>query len=131
MSGNGYRIGVVGSSEPFRTVLGGELMNKGYNVVSSESPEAAMAEYTKKPVDLVLSEVRFPGKMDGFHFCTEVLKNYPDTKFVCLTEYADLKNAIEMKKCGAEDFISRPYDLVDLLTIMSYRYTIKVPGKIS
>ena len=33
-----------------------------------------------------------------------------------LTAFADLKNAIESKKLGAEDFISKPYDLVDLLT---------------
>ncbi|TAK33713.1 MAG: response regulator, partial [Lysobacteraceae bacterium] len=35
---------------------------------------------------------------------------------IMLTGFADLKNAIESKKLGAEDFVSKPYDLVDLLT---------------
>ena len=37
-------------------------------------------------------------------------------KVIMLTGFADLKNAIESKKLGAEDFVSKPYDLVDLLT---------------
>lgn len=37
-------------------------------------------------------------------------------KVIMLTGFADLKNAIESKKHGAEDFVSKPYDLVDLLT---------------
>ena len=45
-----------------------------------------------------------------------IKKNYPQLKVIMLTAFADLKNAIESKKLGAEDFISKPYDLVDLLT---------------
>ena len=45
-----------------------------------------------------------------------IKKNSPQVKVIMLTAFADLKNAIESKKLGAEDFISKPYDLVDLLT---------------
>jgi FixJ family two-component response regulator len=45
-----------------------------------------------------------------------VKDRWPKTKVVMLTGFADLKNAIESKKLGAEDFVSKPYDLVDLLT---------------
>jgi DNA-binding NtrC family response regulator len=40
----------------------------------------------------------------------------PESKVIMLTGFADLKNAIESKKLGAEDVVSKPYDLVDLLT---------------
>jgi FixJ family two-component response regulator len=33
-----------------------------------------------------------------------------------LTAYADVKNAIEALKLGASDFVSKPYDLEDILT---------------
>jgi FixJ family two-component response regulator len=45
-----------------------------------------------------------------------VKEHQPTTKVIMLTGFADLKNAIESKKLGAEDFVSKPYDLVDLLT---------------
>ena len=44
------------------------------------------------------------------------LKRAGVKKVIMLTGFADLKNAIESKKHGAEDFVSKPYDLVDLLT---------------
>jgi FixJ family two-component response regulator len=54
--------------------------------------------------------------VDGFEVLKFVKERWPKTKVVMLTGFADLKNAIESKKLGAEDFVSKPYDLVDLLT---------------
>jgi YesN/AraC family two-component response regulator len=54
--------------------------------------------------------------VDGFEVLKYVKERLPKTKVIMLTGFADLKNAIESKKLGAEDFISKPYDLVDLLT---------------
>jgi FixJ family two-component response regulator len=54
--------------------------------------------------------------VDGFEVLKFVKERWPQTKVVMLTGFADLKNAIESKKLGAEDFVSKPYDLVDLLT---------------
>ena len=45
-----------------------------------------------------------------------IKKEHPAVKVIMLTGFADLKNAIESKKLGADDFVSKPYDLVDLLT---------------
>jgi two-component system response regulator HydG len=55
-------------------------------------------------------------KVDGFEVLKFVKENHPTSKVIMLTGFADLKNAIESKKLGAEDFVSKPYDLVDLLT---------------
>ncbi len=55
-------------------------------------------------------------RVDGFEVLKFIKEKKPDTKVIMLTGFADLKNAIESKKLGAEDFVSKPYDLVDLLT---------------
>ena len=70
---------------------------------------------TNKKFDLVLLDIRMP-RVDGFEVLKFIKKNYPAVRVIMLTGFADLKNAIESKKNGAEDFISKPYDLVDLLT---------------
>lgn len=54
--------------------------------------------------------------MNGFEVLKVIKERHAGTKVIMLTGFADLKNAIESKKLGAEDFVSKPYDLVDLLT---------------
>ncbi len=55
-------------------------------------------------------------RMNGFEVLKYIKEKHEKTKVVMLTGFADLKNAIESKKLGADDFVSKPYDLVDLLT---------------
>jgi YesN/AraC family two-component response regulator len=64
---------------------------------------------------LVLLDIKMP-RVDGFEVLKFIKEKQPHTKVIMLTGFADLKNAIESKKLGAEDFVSKPYDLVDLLT---------------
>jgi len=55
-------------------------------------------------------------KVDGFEVLKYVKSNVPETKVIMLTAYADVKNAIESLRLGASDFVSKPYDLDDILT---------------
>ena len=63
----------------------------------------------------MLLDIKMP-RVDGFEVLKFIKEKKADTKVIMLTGFADLKNAIESKKLGAEDFVSKPYDLVDLLT---------------
>ena len=109
------RILVVDDEEPLRTILSSELVNAGYDVETASDGDEAIAEVQNKKFDLVLLDIRMP-RVDGFEVLKFIKKNYPAVRVIMLTGFADLKNAIESKKNGAEDFISKPYDLVDLLT---------------
>ena len=55
-----------------------------------------------------------PGK-DGFEVLKEMSEKKIDSKVIVLTAYADVKSAIDSAKMGASDFISKPYDLDELL----------------
>jgi CheY-like chemotaxis protein len=94
------RILVVDDEEALRVVLSAELEGEGYQVTSAADGQEA---------------IKMPN-VDGFEVLKFVKDRWPKTKVVMLTGFADLKNAIESKKLGAEDFVSKPYDLVDLLT---------------
>jgi YesN/AraC family two-component response regulator len=63
----------------------------------------------------VLLDIKMPN-VTGFEVLKYIKQNHPTLKVIMLTGFADLKNAIESKKLGAEDFVSKPYDLVDLIT---------------
>jgi DNA-binding NtrC family response regulator len=109
------RILVADDEEALRTVLSSELVSAGYDVSTAADGEEAMAQTQQKKFDLILLDIKMP-KADGFEVLKFVKKNHPDVRVIMLTGFADLKNAIESKKHGAEDFVSKPYDLVDLLT---------------
>ena len=109
------RILVVDDEEALRTVLRSELISAGYEVSTASDGDEAISTIQNKKFDLVLLDIKMP-KVDGFEVLKFIKKSFPSIRVIMLTGFADLKNAIESKKHGAEDFVSKPYDLVDLLT---------------
>lgn len=109
------RILVVDDEDALRTVLSAELNSEGYEVGTAADGMEALDELQKGAYDLVLLDIRMPN-MNGFEVLKVIKERHAGTKVIMLTGFADLKNAIESKKLGAEDFVSKPYDLVDLLT---------------
>lgn len=109
------KILVVDDEEALRTVLSAELEGEGYLVQTAADGGEAIKLLGDQPFHLVLLDIKMPN-VDGFEVLKFVKQKVPQTKVIMLTGFADLKNAIESKKLGAEDFVSKPYDLVDLLT---------------
>ncbi len=106
---------VVDDEDALRTVLSSELTNEGYEVRSASDGDEAIGELQKAAFDLVLLDIKMP-RLNGFEVLKFIKEQHQTSKVVMLTGFADLKNAIESKKLGADDFVSKPYDLVDLLT---------------
>jgi CheY-like chemotaxis protein len=106
---------VVDDEDALRTVLSSELESEGYVIATAADGDEAISILQGKSFDLVLLDIKMP-RVDGFEVLRFIKERYPATKVIMLTGFADLKNAIESKKLGAEDFVSKPYDLVDLLT---------------
>jgi DNA-binding NtrC family response regulator len=109
------KILVVDDEDALRTVLSSELVTEGYDVQTAADGDEAIADLGKHEYDLILLDIKMH-RVNGFEVLKFVKEKRPKTKVVMLTGFADLKNALESKKLGAEDFVSKPYDLVDLLT---------------
>lgn len=109
------KILVVDDEDALRTVLSAELEGEGYQVATAADGQEAINILGTSAFDLILLDIKMPN-VDGFEVLRFVKEKHPKTKVIMLTGFADLKNAIESKKLGAEDFVSKPYDLVDLLT---------------
>ena len=109
------KILVVDDEDALRTVLSAELEGEGYQVGTAADGQEAINILGASVFDLILLDIKMPN-VDGFEVLRFVKEKHPETKVIMLTGFADLKNAIESKKLGAEDFVSKPYDLVDLLT---------------
>lgn len=109
------RLLVVDNEVDLTCVLGRELSEEGYEVEIADDGVQALSWLTKKVFDLIILDIKMPN-LDGYEVLKQVKANYPGTKVVMLTGYADLQNALESKRLGADDFLSKPYDLIDLFT---------------
>ncbi len=96
------------------SVLKEELCEVGYNTEYVNNSDSAFNFLIENPVDLILLDLKMPGK-DGFEVLKEIEMKEIKTKVIVLTAYADVKSAIDSAKMGASDFISKPYDFDELL----------------
>jgi DNA-binding NtrC family response regulator len=95
-------------------VLQEELTEVGYSVDFVNSGFEVLDFLNARPVDLMLLDLKMPGK-DGFEVLSDLNSREMKVKVIVLTAYADVKSAIDSAKMGASDFISKPYDLDELL----------------
>jgi DNA-binding NtrC family response regulator len=108
-----YRILIVDDDSALRDTLGSELSNAGYITKTASDGDEAIALIGKEKFDLVILDIKMP-KVDGFEVLKIIKQNFQPTKVVMLTGYSDITQAIKSKKLGADDFVSKPYDLEDL-----------------
>lgn len=89
----------------------------GYTAYLAAGADPAIDIFKSYPIDIAIVDVMMPGT-NGFELCKN-LKILTDKFFfpvILLTALNDKKNRITGIECGADDFISKPFDVVELLT---------------
>ena len=98
---------VVDDEPAIRGVLCEFLKECGYHPLSAESADQALALIQQGGVDLVFSDVRMPGGMDGCALARWILANKPDLPVILTTGH--LGQADTGGLAGIEMF-AKPYD---------------------
>jgi len=100
-----------------RDLLKAYLTTSGCEVVTASNGQEALEAALDAPPDLVLADIQMP-RMDGLTLCRH-LKSAPQTRFVPIVIVTALDSEEEKIKAievGADDFVSKPYNAVVLLT---------------
>ena len=108
---------VVDDNALNRQFLKDELEDKGYLVSTAEDGEEALAIVAENPPDLILLDVMMP-KLDGYEVCRR-LKSDERTILIPVVMVTALTASHERIKgigVGADDFLSKPYNRLELLT---------------
>ena len=93
------------------------ILNPHYTVHVAERGGQAVEMLGKFPVDLVTLDLKMPG-LSGIHVL-EKLKEYdPDIEAIIITGYGSLDTAIEGLRLGAFDYISKPFDVNHILSLV-------------
>jgi diguanylate cyclase (GGDEF)-like protein len=113
-------IHVVDDDEHTRNLLRDLCESVGYRVTTSEDGEETLARLHQTRPDLLLLDLMMPRK-DGFTVLQEIRDNptLTDLPVIILTAMGDMDGKIRGMELGADDYITKPFKLIELQTRLS------------
>jgi signal transduction histidine kinase len=111
------KVLVVDDDPGIAGIISTFLKKDGYKILTAENGRRALEVVEGEKPDVVVLDVFMP-EMDGIETCRRI-KNNPTTHFlpvVVVTVKADMGNRIAAKKAGADDFLDKPVNELELLT---------------
>ncbi len=105
---------VVDDDADLLRLLSMRLSANGFRVTAVDSAEAALARVAVERPDLVLSDVRLPGR-DGLALFDELRQSHPTLPVILLTAHGTIPDAIEATARGVFGYITKPFDSQALL----------------
>ena len=109
---------IVDDEASQRDLLGGFVQSLGFEAREAPSGEYALEAIRREPPDMVLLDVRMPGQ-SGIEVLAEVRKFAGDLPVLLITAHADLRQAVDAVKGGADDYLAKPVDLDELEAAIS------------
>ena len=103
----------VGPRESLRMIL-----KPIYEIYTAANGDEALQVIQKEKIDLVTLDLRMPG-LSGIDVLREIKKIRADVEVIVITGYGTLTNAQEAIRFGAGDFISKPFNVADIIAIIS------------
>ncbi|RMG63758.1 MAG: hybrid sensor histidine kinase/response regulator [Calditrichaeota bacterium] len=92
------------------------LKPAGYEIMTAQDGLSAIEIVEKDPPDLILLDIMLP-RLDGFQVCERLKKNEHTfhIPIIMITALKELKDKIRALEAGADDFVSKPFDSIELL----------------
>lgn len=95
------------------------LLSKEKHIVEvAANGEEGVLKLGQEEFDVVLTDLRMPGSIDGMGVLRHVRENYPSTQIVMMTAYATTETAIEAMKLGAYDYLQKPFKNEELQALV-------------
>jgi putative two-component system response regulator len=106
---------VVDDDAALRDLLAEYLASLGHTVLAAESGEAALQTLGLTAPDLIVTDVRMMG-MDGIELTSRIKRDprFQLTPIIILTALGDLDARVQGLAAGADDFFSKPFEVVEL-----------------
>ena len=108
---------VVDDDRQVRGLVASLLQVEGYRVIEAPNGDLALAQMEATPPDLVLLDVIMPGGLDGIQLCQRLKSNEATMLIpvVILTALDTLSDRIQGIEAGADDFLTKPFNRLELL----------------
>jgi DNA-binding NtrC family response regulator len=121
---------IIDDDELFVASLSDFLSGRDFTVSSARTGKEGMTIFERQQPALVLLDQKLPD-MEGIEVCRKILEMDPRTKVILVTAYATVRCAVDAIKAGAFNYLSKPFELDELLIIMDMAVkNVQMEGKI-
>lgn len=116
--GNSGIIALLDDEKEILRSLEKFLKKRGFLVRSFSTGEEAVAYIaSNQPVDVFLSDIRLPN-MDGLEILSKIREIPFAPPVIMMTAYGTIENAVEAMKAGAYEYLTKPFQLDELLLVI-------------
>jgi two-component system phosphate regulon sensor histidine kinase PhoR len=111
------KILLVDDEKQFKEAWYRLLTGRGYDVITAENGQIALDILSKTRVNIIILDLKMP-VMSGEEVLEVIAKEYPDIPVVIITGNGTIDTAVECMKKGAYDFLTKPFQVDQLLFII-------------
>jgi len=124
------RILIVEDSDDMRDLLELVLRDAGFNTIAVADGNSALREIgeDKEFVDLVITDVQMP-EVTGHDILTAVRAKRSEAHVIIITAFGSVEQAVDMVKQGAFQYLTKPFDTSELLTVVGQALDQSAPHR--
>ena len=89
----------------------------GYEVHDASTGNDGIDKIRENRFDLIITDLRLPGA-DGLQILKECKEHSPNTEVIVITAFGSVDTAVHAMKCGAYDYITKPFSMDELLLVV-------------
>jgi len=105
---------IVDDEDLNRYAISKNLQKVGYTVSEASNAADALEMLSHYEYDVVLTDIKMPGEMDGVELLRHIRMDSPDAVVILMTGFASLPSAVEALRLGAHDYFIKPGSISDL-----------------
>lgn len=111
---------IVDDEEDIRELIGDILSDEGFTVRLAGNSDDCMAEINAEPPSLMILDIWLKdSRMDGIDILKTVKRDNPDVPVVIISGHGNIEIAVAAIKQGAYDFIEKPFNIDQLMVVVS------------
>src|SRR3990172_1150989 len=111
------KVWIVDDDKSIRWVLEKALSMEGIVITGFSDPREVLEKLGREKPDVIISDVRMPG-MDGISLLEKIKRLAPAVPVIIMTAYSDLDRAVAAFREGAFEFLSKPFDVDEVVSLV-------------
>lgn len=108
---------IVDDEQSYRQLLTLVFQEQGYDVRTAMNGRLALEALEQEPAEVVISDIRMPD-LDGIEMLRMLREVNSDVRVIFMSGFASVEAAREAFKLGADDIVSKPFDVEELKVIV-------------
>lgn len=122
---------IVEDSPTQAMLLQDALEGQTIRVIVARDGLEALQALAKKPSHIIISDIEMP-KMNGYELCRKIKSeiSYQEIPFILLTSLSDARDVIHGIECGADSFMTKPFNLEFLMANIKDLLSVKKECKL-